>query len=446
VTRAEELIRSTTRAIASTVRDVPPLRLEPAADEVRSAEGGLPRARAGGRPGRWRPWLVPVASAVAAVAVALALVIVKDLPNGPTTPPATQKNAAPPKGVPALPVGVTVPEYYVAWMQADMPYLVVGNTLTGAQVAMFGSPNGVYLNAVYGTAADDREFIVTGDRVHGNGGAVWYLLRITPGGKAPARMTPLPIPVRQDPAGVALSPDATKLAVALPGTPAVLRVYSVATGALLRTWSAPAGRIVPAKGARGSWPFTQTALRWSADGHTLAFTWNGTEIRELGATAPDGNLLARSSKLIPIGAALFSGTTLTCNATPGWNLIEDSRMLLCAGTWQPTAKNTSSPYPGAGKCASGYGVIFDFPYVSSSGTEADPPGVTECPSQVQPGDGAYIGWASADGSTLIGSLVWNGHSQFGVFSSINGFSFTPLPALPPSFPVPAGILDGTDAW
>jgi hypothetical protein len=68
---------------------------------------------------------------------------------------------------------------------------------------------------------------------------------------------------------------------------------------------------------------------------------------------------------------------------------------------------------------------------------------SECPGQVQPGDGAYIGWANADGTVLIGSLVWDGHSRFGVF---RGDRFTPLPRLPISMPAPTGVLLGTDAW
>ncbi|HEY6789185.1 MAG TPA: hypothetical protein VI365_17920, partial [Trebonia sp.] len=228
MTRAEEVVRATTQAIASTVRDVPALRLEQAPDELRSAGHGRPRRRpqrhsAGGWSGRWRTWLPPVTAAVAVVVVALALVIVKDVPNATTTPRVTQKNAAVIKGV---------PEYYVAWMQADRPYLVVGDTATGAIVGNVASPTGVYLNDVYGTADDDRTFIVTGSVVRGvSTRPLWYLLRITPGSKIPARLTPLPIPVRQQPAGVAISPDGTKLAVALSGAPAVLRVYSVATGA-----------------------------------------------------------------------------------------------------------------------------------------------------------------------------------------------------------------------
>jgi hypothetical protein len=76
----------------------------------------------------------PVAAAVAITVVALALVIVKDMPNGRVAPRVTQTIPAAAKGV---------PEYYVAWMQADRPSLAVGNTVTGALVATVTSPSGV---------------------------------------------------------------------------------------------------------------------------------------------------------------------------------------------------------------------------------------------------------------------------------------------------------------
>jgi hypothetical protein len=46
-------------------------------------------------------------------------------------------------------------------------------------------------------------------------------------------------------------------------------------------------------------------------------------------------------------------------------------------------------------------------------------------SNPQPVNGAYLGWASADGSVLIGSQVCDGQSRFGIF---RGSHFTPLPA------------------
>jgi hypothetical protein len=66
-----------------------------------------------------------------------------------------------------------------------------------------------------------------------------------------------------------------------------------------------------------------------------------------------------------------------------------------------------------------------------------------CSDQAQPGEGAYLGWANADGSVIIGSFVCGRQSRFGVFRARG---FAPLPALPASLPLPSGVLDGTDAW
>jgi hypothetical protein len=44
---------------------------------------------------------------------------------------------------------------------------------------------------------------------------------------------------------------------------------------------------------------------------------------------------------------------------------------------------------------------------------------------------------------VIGSLVWDGHTRFGLFDD---GQFTPLPALPISVPVPTGVLIGTYDW
>jgi hypothetical protein len=75
----------------------------------------------------------------------------------------------------------------------------------------------------------------------------------------------------------------------------------------LRTWSAPAGQIKTATVTPGSWQFSAMVLRWSADGRTLAFTWNAQEFRALDPTAPDGNLLTRSSLLAGDGDGVHPG-------------------------------------------------------------------------------------------------------------------------------------------
>jgi hypothetical protein len=342
-----------------------------------------------------------------------------------------------------------VPEYYVAWMQADTPYLVVGNTFTGKTIATVGAPAGVSLTAVYGAAADDRTFIVTGDR---NGaGTVWYLLRIAPGSNEPARLTPLPVPVRQSPAGAALSPSGTELAVALPGSPATLRVYSVATGALLRAWSTSAsGELTAEKVAPGSRQFTAMVLRWSLDG-SLAFAWNASTIRVLDPSAPDGDLITSGRQLSWIGIAYATGANFTCDAAQGWAPITITKGsaagqgIVCAGNTQsdrytPCTSQTKSACKNTQQTAIGF---LRATNLTGGGGYMGLDIGSACDSRAEPVNGAYLGWSNSDGSEVLGSLVCGGHSRFGVF---RGKTFTPLPAPPHSRPVPAGVLDGTIAW
>jgi hypothetical protein len=458
----EDRARAAMQAIGNTVRDAPPLELAPgAADEVQlgghrarrvslRGPGGTAGPGRRGRDRRWRSKLAPVAAAVAVAAVAIALVTIKDVPNGPVASPSPSTTSVGPAGRNVSIPGV--PEYYVAWMQADTPYLVVGDTATGKQVAEVAEPRGVYLEGIYGAAADDRTFIVMGDRLRGpdEGTAVWYLLRIDPGGRTPARLTALPIPVRQNPAGIAISPDGTELAIAPAGTPATLQVYSIPTGKRVRTWSATAPgalAVESASAAGGSSQFTAAGvLRWSPDGRRLAFAWNATAIRVLDAAAPDGNLITSSSLVAAIGTTVNKDSSLTCDASQGWQLIAGGQGLICAGSM--LAVGPQSGAATSGPCRAGDGrTLIGFLKETKDGADALPANLldfeTECSSDVSYPDGAYIGWANADASVVIGSVLWGGHVRFGLFRDGR---FTPLPALPVSVPVPTGVLIGTYGW
>jgi hypothetical protein len=470
MTTTEDRARAAMRAIAGTVNDAPPLHLAAAGDLTRAPDevraggrrpGSAPRpgtrgtARPGGRGGgrrRRRSVLAPVAAAVTIVAVAVTLAIVRDIPNGGVAGPSGATPVTGSAAASAAPAG-EVPGYYVAWMRADAPYLVVGNTFTGHTIATVGAPAGVFLSAVYGTAADDRTFIVTGDRRSGaSAGTVWYLLRIAPGSAQPARLTPLPIPVLQSPAGVALSPDGTKLAVALPGRPATVRVYSVPTGALLRDWSTTASGVLTAKKVTpGSRQLTATVLRWSADGSQLAFAWNASAIRVLGATAPDGDLISSSRPLSWIGIAYATLGNFNCDAAQGWAPITITKGsaagqgIVCAGNTQsdrytPCTSQTKSACKNTQQTAIGF---LRATNLTGGGSYMGLDIGSACDSRAEPVNGAYLGWSNSDGSEVLGSLVCGGHSRFGVF---RGKTFTPLPALPHSLPVPTGVLDGTIAW
>ena len=374
---------------------------------------------------------------------------IRDVPNGRVASPSPSTTSVGPAGQNVSIPGV--PEYYVAWMQASTPYLVVGDTATGQQVGEVAEPHGVFLEGIYGAAADDRTFIAVGDRLGGPdaGAAVWYLVRIDPGGKTPVRLNSLPIPVSQDPAGIAISPDGAALAVALAGSPATVRIYSIPTGKVLRTWSATmpgAVAVEPAAVAHGSQFTAARVLRWSSDGRRLAFAWNSSAIRVLDVTAPDGNLITSSSLVAAIGTTVNKDSSLTCNAAQGWQLIAGGQGVICGGSVL-AAGPESSAATGRPCTARDGRTLIGFLEETKDGTGARPVNLvdfeTECSADVGYPDGAYIGWANADASVVIGSLVWDGHVRFGLFR--NG-RFTPLPALPDSVPVPAGVLIGTYDW
>jgi DNA-directed RNA polymerase specialized sigma24 family protein len=139
MTEPEDLVRSTTRAIAGTVRDVPPLRLAPAVDDLRSF---APRAR---RWRRLRGWLAPVTTAAAVLAVAVSVVIIRDISNGPVVPPAASASAltVPPRYYVAIPGAGTgwYPDAATASKQSfPRNDLVVGDTATGKRLATIASP------------------------------------------------------------------------------------------------------------------------------------------------------------------------------------------------------------------------------------------------------------------------------------------------------------------
>ena len=441
----EDRARAAMRAIAGTVQQAPPLELRQARDLVPLRERRRARDRGPGWGHRRRSLLAPVAAAITIVAVAVALAVIRNIPNDGVATPSAGSSAT--SGANAG----EAPEYYVARVQSGTPYLVVGDTFTGRAIATVTAPAGVLLEAVYGAAADDRTFVVAGNRPHGaDAGTVWYLLRIAPGSSTPAGLTPLPVPVRQGFAGAALSPDGTEVAVALPGSPATVRVYAAATGALRRQWSTTApGELTAEKApAGGSRPFTAVVLRWSADGRQLAFAWNASAFRVLDAAAPDGDLIASSAPLAAIGTTYATESSYTCHAAQGWQPItiatgaEAGQGVVCGASAQ-TGRYTPCTSPTDMKCAYTQLNSIGFLRATQDGRGGSFKGIdagSDCPDQAKPGNGAYIGWANADGSEVIGFEACAGHTRFGIFRA---GKFTPLPALPVSVP---GALEGTTAW
>ena len=196
----------------------------------------------------------------------------------------------------------------------------------------------------------------------------------------------------------------------------------------------------------GSSQFTAAkVLRWSSDGKQLAFAWNSTAIRVLDVSAPDGNLMTSSRLLAAIGTTHSAIGSFACDASQGWQLTEGGKGVICAGSAQP---DLLQPSAARGKaCPPSQRMYIGFLQEAEGGQGEVPMELadteTECSAQAGDYDGAYLGWANADGSVVIGSQVWDGHVRFGLFRDGR---FTPLPALPMSVPVPTGVLIGTYDW
>ena len=348
------------RELADTVTGAPPLRLTP-----RLALAPSPHRH-------WFPWLTPLAAAAVMIMLAITLVTLRNMPNGPVVPAARPTAASD-----------AVPTYYAELVQEpggenNPDQIQVRETLTGHLVATVKPPPGATFAGVTG-AADDRTFVVDTQpgaiqSLHPADQSVlprtWYLLRLSPGSARPATLTRLPIPPSPLGTGVdaiALSPDGTRLAVAFQtpgrgmtpgGEPApngtvTLRVYSLRTGAMLRAWSAPPRPDLyifpPADGQSDS----NLSLAWVDDGTTLAFgefklkpglsndgalpppqdlTWEA--ILELPYSAPSGATLLSAHVVLTFpGETADKPTSLQCGEAATSDLVFTADgQLICGGT------------------------------------------------------------------------------------------------------------------
>jgi len=489
MSREEDLIRSTTRAIASAVREVPPLRLEPAAEELetkavapRRPHGARPhRARPrsarprsarpySGTPRRWWSWSAPLTAAAVVIALAVSLVLVKDMPNG----GALRKTPA--TATPSGPAGT--PRYYAALkatllsnhdqLKGIIRYdVVVGDAVTAKTLATFTPPARTTFQSVT-AAADDLTFVVfavtssTGSfqpRMKkgvpvANGVATltasWYLLRLAPGTAHPASLSRLPIkpwswsdassyanPAPGQIIATALSGSGQELAVAdIPDIPAAkkqtpdwheVKVFSVASGALLHDWieDNPATRLANVLGdTLATVPLGTPALTWIDNDRALAVamsydksgTVTGTVRRlDVAAGRDSGNLMTDST-------VIWSGT-LAWNQSKGCFQVEDWPPLVGADGTTISCITWVMPSASPGH------VDFDtYPLVAGRQPTLVYRG-TILPENQTGGLDAGVLWASPSGDTLI--VDWGGPglkaangSHFGVVS--HG-KFTPLP-------------------
>jgi hypothetical protein len=431
MSREEDLIRSTTRAIASTVREVPPLRLEPAAGELRSPARAPRRPRRGsGHRSRWWSWGAPLTAAAVVVALAIALVLVRDIPNGRVVP----KNPATSTGPGA------VPRYYVVLKQlagdvnsnSQRNDIVVGDSLTGKTLATFAPPAHTAFESVT-AAADDQTFVVfavtssngefTVSAKNATLTGSFYEVRLAPGTGDPARLSRLPIQPITVPATVngypsvgldefidsfatVLSGSGKELAVPVDtGLGLAVKVFSVATGQLLHDWTTNDRSI--AQEPSLTWIDGDRELALESRSQTVHQVGSkysvssATTVREWPVAGPASGDLGAVSKVVwdvPAGkgasAALENctgpvvggvdvisadGKALSCGTASGWYATESISFLTFPLTISPTA---------AAKGGTGYRTDY-----------------LESPVKAKGSYSPEVLWTSSSGDTLIGAVI-----------------------------------------
>jgi hypothetical protein len=276
----------------------------------------LPTGRLTGRLGpagrhRWRAWLTPPAAAAAVAAVVVATLTISGAIHGPRprTGP-TGGRQGPLAGVPPYYVVLAGKNPSPSVMQPQSA--TVRASATGTVLATVTPPRPYRTFEMARTAGDNHTFLLIAGRwetTHKQGGTFvrtgpprLFLLHIGLDGRT-TRLTPLLAP--QEPANaqisdVALSPDGSRLAVALRGGTGggpgpQIQVFTLATGAE-RVWTWPGGGpITNNAGGNGE------VLSWASDGRTLAFqqwvTGNIIDLRLLD-TATSGHNLQTASRLV----------------------------------------------------------------------------------------------------------------------------------------------------
>ena len=381
--------------------------------------------------------------------------------NGPIVPAATPAPAG------------NVPTYYAELVQEpgnanSADQIQVRQTLTGRLITTMNPPAGATFAGITG-AADDRTFVADTqpgalqspnsppNRQSGQP-RTWYLLRLSPGSARPASLTRLaipPSPVGTAVMGLALSPDGTKLAAAfqIPGWgismtgSMALRVYSVRTGAMLRSWTAPYAKarylFPPATGFADD----NLSLAWTGGGTVLAFGelilapglvndgalppqpfLTGEKILELPYSTPSGtNLLSAHVAFNLPGRAADTSAVLHCGAAATTDLVFTADgQLLCQGT--AVARHHGPP--GTGNCASGtpWYQLGLLEYATSGSARTLEHYTSNCASR----SALLPVWTSPSGSTQLGLLSRQKRnaetsSALGIFRD-GKFTVLPTPA------------------
>jgi hypothetical protein len=382
----------------------PRLVLEPAA---RRGSGGL------GRPPH-RRWLVPLAAAVAVLAVVAGALAAASVHRAQRMPPLLP---------PTTPIQASVPPYYVsltsvrpmplrepqAWPVRDTA--TVRATSTGAVIASIVPPEPYREFVNVSGAADDRYFVLAAQ--HGKLGKpshdAFFMLRIDPTAADPSarasltRLKAVDFPGNDTLESMALSPNGRRLAIvatheARGSAYTYLRIYNLVTGRS-RTW-----------GGIGDLGLAYASLSWRQDSRFLAVIVGAhpIQVRWLNVTARGQALWRDSTPLaIPPGHCWSSCAT---DITPDGNMV----YIGYSGT-------------GVGRSRAAWTKLARFNVQSGTMTMVNKLTIVD-PS------GHYTGyasgmqddvlWTSFDGSKVIVAGVRPGAPNAGIYS---GGHYTPIP-------------------
>ena len=256
---------------------------------------------------RWPRWAVPLSAAVAIAVVAGGSVAVSHAFGHPPAGPATSPEPA---------VFRQIPRFFLTWPGDNPGPVQVRATATGKVLGTVPVPKPAKTISQIASAGNGRTFILAASRgplinkIPSEGPTRFYRLVLSPSGR-PGRLTLLPIPTEtQQIRGLALSPDGSRLAVAL--APQILstgatriRIFSLATGAE-HEWVWPGTGEIGWLAGYISQEGTAWSLSWTADSRTLLFVTDADirhrEIKQVRLlnTADAGSNLRTASTRVPI--------------------------------------------------------------------------------------------------------------------------------------------------
>jgi hypothetical protein len=481
-TSLEDRIKAATRAAASTVPagSAPPLQLPPGPQSPR------PGLLATWRGAHSRAVLLRIGTPVAAAAAVLAVVATSLALAGGSRPPAPSASLA---GVPPYylalissdPAGAIVsaraapsissspapsypgptttgsspspaPSYTGPSTTAGGEYAVIQDVVTGATVATVLPPR-PFDTFEYATgAADDRTFVLAAQNLSKDAGILscgpteLFLARLDPIAGT-VKLTPLPIPEfpatsRVD--GIALSPDGTRLAVALArghvcangvamATPLPAPVKTAASAVeQVRVYSLPSDTVTTWHAAP-QWDLAGKAgpnvMSWARDG-TLAFNYPGAGLKRSGqglwllnTNAPGGSLLAHSR--FAVSAYVPPRGSHAITSLPGqwvWS---------SAGVITPDGRTVVAPIERYPERLGVTGAAFA-EFAASSGAEFQ----VRWLDQQRTRDPFFVPyyaveWTNPSGSILVvAAPATRGRSTRSVFGVLSGDRFTPIPGAP----------------